>query len=420
MPQSVVERYDLIGFDPRGNGRSAPLTCDLPPSQLPWQRIIPWPDPRGFEENVSFARFVAQACGSSSTSDLLPFITTENRARDMDRIRSALGEKRISYFGYSYGTYLGAVYLSLFPRRGDRFVLDSVVSPRAVWRDIFRRMGPAIEVRFPDFTRFAAERDPVYGLGTTEGEVRAKYFELGARLDATPVTLPNGQVFDGNLFRETTRGAMYSDTLFPSLADVWHLLDHADAPSLAAAAALPAPSFPDIPPDGLVAGNFGVLCGDAQWPEDPEQYRRDVEHDSRLFPVAGGMAANIWPCAFWPIERRTPPVHITDDGPRNVLLIQSLRDPSTPLHGALEMRAALGRRARMVLSDEGGHAIAYLYRRNDCASRAATAYLADGVLRDTFCPREPAAAEVQRPDGTPSGRVGALQKLTSRIQMLGS
>jgi pimeloyl-ACP methyl ester carboxylesterase len=87
LPHSVLERYDLIGFDPRGNGRSAPLTCGLSPSQIPAQRVIPWPDPRGFDANIAYARFLAQSCGSSSTSDLLPFITTENRARDVDLIR---------------------------------------------------------------------------------------------------------------------------------------------------------------------------------------------------------------------------------------------------------------------------------------------------------------------------------------------
>jgi hypothetical protein len=114
IPASVREHYDLIGFDARGTGRSTPLTCGLGVSQLPPQRVIPWPDPRGFDENVAYARFLAQSCGSSSTSDLVPFITTENRARDIDRIRAALGEGKISYYGYSYSTYVGAVYLSLF------------------------------------------------------------------------------------------------------------------------------------------------------------------------------------------------------------------------------------------------------------------------------------------------------------------
>jgi pimeloyl-ACP methyl ester carboxylesterase len=401
LPKSVLERYDLIGFDPRGNGRSAPLTCGLTPPQLPVGRVIPWPHPQGFDENVAYARFLAQSCGTSSTSDLLPFITTENRARDMDRIRAALGEDKISIYGYSYSTYLAAVYMSLFPHRSDRVVLDSVVSPRAIWRETYRRMGPAIELRFPDFTRFAVERDDVYGLGTTEGEVRAKYFELGARLDATPVTLQNGQVIDGNLFREITHVSLYSDTMFAGLAETWRLLDHAGATHLAARAATGAPVFPEVPQDNLVAGAFGLFCGDVQWPRDPEQYRRDVQRDSRLFPIAGGMAANIFPCAFWPVKPAKPPVPITGDGHTDVLLIQSLRDPATPLIGALEMRAALGPRVRMVISAGGAHSLAYTYNTNECIDDAATAFLVDGILRDALCPGEPAAP------GNPAIRPGA-------------
>jgi pimeloyl-ACP methyl ester carboxylesterase len=420
MPRSVLERYDLIGFDLRGNGHSTPATCGLTPSQLSPSRVMPWPDPRGFQENVSYARFLAQSCGSASTADLLPFITTENRARDMDRIRAALGEKQISFLGYSYDTYLGAVYMSLFPRRADRFALDSVVSPRAVWRDTWRRMGPAIELRFPDFTRFVAERNDVYALGATDTEVRAKYFEFSARLDLTPVTLPDGQVMDGNLFRETTRVALYSDTMFPALGDLWHLLDHAGARRLAVPATAWESIFPQVPQDNLVAGALATLCGDAQWPKDPEQYRRDVQRDSRLFPVAGGMAANIWPCAFWPVEPRKPPVPITGDGHADVLLIQSLRDIATPLIGALEMRAALGPHTRMLISTGGAHSLAYSYNTNDCINAAANAFLVDGVLRDTLCPGEPAMVGIQTFEVSPGGRPSAVQELTRSVHMLGS
>lgn len=421
IPLSVREHYDLIGFDPRGNGRSTPVTCGLSPSQLPASRVIPWPHPQGFEENVSFARFVAQSCGSASTSDLLPFITTENRARDLDQIRAALGEEKVSYLGYSASTYLGAVYLSLFPQRSDRFVLDSVVSPRGIWHDDWRRQGPAMELRFPDFTRFAAEHNDVYRLGATDGEVRTKFFELGARLDATPVTLPDGQVMDGILFRETTHVALWSDTMFAGLAELWHLLDAAHTTPFAAVRAAPEPTFPDIPQDNVVAGALAMFCGDAQWPEDPEQYRRDVERDSRLFPVGGGMAANIFPCAFWPVEPRNPPVRITESRPgEKVLLLQSMRDQSDPLLGALEMREALGPRTRMVISAGGAHTLAWSYNSNDCIDGAVTAFLVDGVLRDTLCPGEPRGGGVRTFGVTPRGGLAAIQELTRRIQMLGS
>src|SRR5207253_10923565 len=94
----------------------------------------------------------------------------------------------------------------------------------------------------------------------------------------------------------------------------------------------------------------------AAWPRSVETYERDVARDSRLYPVAGAMAANILPCAFWHLAP-TPQVPITGRGPTNILMVQNLRDPATPFVGAPGMRAALARRARMVTVDQGGHGV---------------------------------------------------------------
>src|SRR2546429_3961340 len=107
---------------------------------------------------VALARDVTTRCARQH-GDELPHASTADTARDMDRIRAALGEPKLSYLGYSYGSYLGAVYASLFPQRSDRIVLDSNVHPGRIWRDVWRAWDPAIEERFPDFTAWAAERD---------------------------------------------------------------------------------------------------------------------------------------------------------------------------------------------------------------------------------------------------------------------
>src|SRR5262249_45745774 len=99
--------------------------------------------------------------------------------------------------------------------------------------------------------------------------------------------------------------------------------------------------------------------------------------------------SNIWPCAFWPTEPIEPPVEITGQGPSNVLIVQNLRDPSTPLSGAEKMRAALGDRARMITADQGGHG-AYLYQKNKCLNDATTDCLPTGKRpqRDLACKAE--------------------------------
>jgi pimeloyl-ACP methyl ester carboxylesterase len=388
MPPRVLERYDLIGFDPRGIARSAPVTCALTPEQMDVTLFIPWPASDGnIDGNIAYSRAAAQSCAGAPTARLLPFITTANTARDMDRIRAALGEPKISYLGYSYGTYLGAVYASLFPRRSDRFVLDSNVHPARIWRETFRSWGPGVETRFPDFTAWAAERNSTYGLGATSDAVRRTWFALTARLDAEPGTLPDGTVVTGNVLREVTRQSLYTDAAFPDLAAAMQLLDEGEIAGAAAAV------LPPIPEDNGLASPWAVLCDDAQWPESPELYRRDVALDSDRFPVAGGMAANIWPCAFWAFEPRERPVTI-GPGPRDVLVVQGLRDPATPYDGGVAMRRALGDRSRLVTVDVGGHAVAYGINANvnGCADGVVTSFLLTGRLPrgDVFCPPEPA------------------------------
>jgi pimeloyl-ACP methyl ester carboxylesterase len=401
LPQSVLERYDLIGFDPRGVGSSAPVTCALTPEQMDPTLFIPWPAPDGgIDGNIAYSRGAALSCAKAPTAGLLPFITTANTARDMDRIRAALGEPKISYLGYSYGTYLGAVYTSLFPARSDRIVLDSNVHPGRIWREVWRAWGPAIEGRFPDFTSWAAERDATYGLGATSDAVRRTWFALASRLDGAPVTLPDGTLVTGNVLREGTRGALYTDAAFPDLAAVLQFINEGGgAERLPAAVA--AAVFPPVPEDNAFASAWAVTCDDAQWPESPDLYRRDVAIDRKRFPVAGGMAANIWPCAFWPVEPRERPVTIGGPGPRDVLVVQGLRDPATPYDGGVAMRRALGDRARLISVDVGGHAIAYGINANvnGCADEAVTSFLVTGQLprNDVFCPREQAlSAEPRR------------------------
>lgn len=131
MPQSVLNQYDLVGFDPRGVGQSTPVSCGLTKSQAT-QALVPLTQNNNFADTTAFMEQVADKCAATSGS-VLPYITTNNTARDMDQIRQALGEQKISYFAYSYGTYLGTVYASLFPQQTDRFVLDSNVDANWVW-----------------------------------------------------------------------------------------------------------------------------------------------------------------------------------------------------------------------------------------------------------------------------------------------
>ncbi|MDN3354929.1 alpha/beta hydrolase [Actinomadura sp. DC4] len=395
--EPVLAAYDRIGVDPRGVGRSNPVTCGLSASEI----MPPYPYPAAdgsIEGDVAFARSAAARCTAAS-GDVLPFITTANTARDMDRIRQALGERRISYWGGSYGTYLGAAYASLFPRRTDRMVLDSAVDPARVWYGEFRLQSKGIAIRFPDAARYAADRDGEVGFGSTPKAVTTSYLALAARLDARPATIPGtSTVLSGNLFRYLTTALLSQDAAFPQLAQTWHAVadlaaGHAraeEAGALQQTLAMVDPSggtSPGVPADNAVAAAYAIACDDVRWPRDVREYAHNVAEDRASFPLSAGAPANIWPCAFWPTAPVEPAVTISGHGPRDILILQNERDPSTALDSGRGMHKALGARSALVTVDAGGHGVYGMQGPQACATKAADAFLLDGTMprQDVHC-----------------------------------
>ncbi|MEU4686601.1 alpha/beta hydrolase [Streptomyces xinghaiensis] len=379
LPQEVQDSYDLIGFDPRGVGRSTPVTCDLTPEQLE-HRPVYARTAADVTKEADHARDVARQCADSTTSWMLPHVSTANTARDMDRIRAALGESKISYFGGSYGTYLGAVFTTLFPGKSDRIVLDSNLGPKGYDVSAARLFGRGMEDRFPDFAKYAAAH-PEYGLGGTQEQVRRKFHALAERLEKKPA-----QGYDGARFRTDTFSKLYLDSNMPLVAKTWQALDTGRPLP-------PSPPTPDA--ENATSSRYHVTCNDSRWPSAIRVYQRNTAVDREKYPMIGGSTANIGPCAFWPDERTEPQVRIGDRGPSNVLMVQNERDPGTPLAGAKKLREAFGKRATMVTADQGGHGL-YPNAANTCANDAVTTYLTTGKR-----PAHDVACSAEQPSGQP-------------------
>ncbi|WP_326554853.1 alpha/beta fold hydrolase [Micromonospora sp. NBC_01813] len=395
VPRSVLEAYDIVSFDQRGFGRSAPIRCGLAPDQ---QFTFPWPLPDGEpavrERAAGIARQCAQHAGAS-----LSFVGTANVARDLDRIRQALGEERITYLGVSYGTYLGIAYDSMFPQRVDQMLLESNVNPAAAWRNTFREsMTEGVEQRFGDFAEFVATRHSEYGLGTTKAEVRRSFLDLVRQLDAEPLSTPAGAVTGAHL-RIGLLAPLYTDAAFPLGAQLLTAARDGDA-TVAGAAGTELQLWYDD--DNTASAQMAVFCADGTWPQDPAVYEAQARVDAARYPLTGGAGAAIWPCAFWPSDPIDPPIRATGQGRPNILLINNLRDPATTYDAATALRRQLGERARLVGVDRGGHG-AYLGTPNACAQRVGTDFLVHGARpgRDFLCPAE--HAELR----------GALEHLTT-------
>lgn len=389
LPQEVRDAYDLIGFDPRGLGRSTPVSCDFEQRDLAPSGLRPWPAADGsVTGNIATARRMSAACARNG-GELIRHISTANEARDIDRVRAALGERRLSAWAVSYGTYVGAVYSELFPRRTDRIVLDSNddPDPTRVSRAWIAGHEGGVEDVFPDFARWAAEPGNPHRLADTAAEVRPLFLRLAARLDREPIPWPgaNPEELNGNVLRHTLLQGLTDPDHYPALARL--ILD---ARKGIAPPAPPVPSKEALKKvQNAVAVGSGTLCNDVAWPSSRAVYQKGVDESRAAFPLTAGMPRNAMLCAAWPFAPKEPPVRITDRGPANVLLVQNERDVSTPLPGALKLRAALGQRATMVTVDATGHD-AYLANGNACGDRTVSRFLATGERpeRDIRCDAE--------------------------------
>ncbi|GGW41242.1 hypothetical protein GCM10010340_19080 [Streptomyces griseoloalbus] len=378
LPQEVRDRYDLIGFAPRGLAPSSSVDCGLEHGDLALTKLRPWPAPDGsIDDNMATAERVSDACARNG-GELIRHLSTANNARDLDRVRAALGERKISAWGVSYGTYVGVVYSQLFPHRTDRIVLDSNddPDPTRVARAWLAGHEQGVEDVFPHFAAWASEPGNPDRVAETAAEVRPLFLRLAARLDREPIPWPgaNPEELNGNVLRQTMLDSLYRPGRYPTLAKL-----------MLAARSGTVPPAPPAPPEpvlqNVTAVGAGTLCNDVAWPRSAAAYRKDVTGSRAGYPLTAGMPRNAMPCAAWPYEPREAPVRITGRGPSTILLVQNERDVATPLSGARKLREALGRRAVMVTVNATGHD-SYLADGNACGDRTVSHYLATGERPD--------------------------------------
>lgn len=383
LPQSVRDAYDLIGFAPRGNAPSTSVDCDLEHADLALTKTRPWPAPDGsVTENMTTARRVSDACARNG-GELIRHISTKNNARDLDRLRSALGESKVSAWGVSYGTYVGAAYAEMFPQRTDRFVLDSNDNPDPVRAE--RAWLAAYEVgaedNFPEFAKWASTPGNPDRVAASAAEVRSLFLRLAARLDREPIPWPgaNPEELNGNVLRQTMLNSLVDPDDYPTLAKLMLAAQQGTVPP-----APPAP--PEAVLQNVLAVGIGTICNDAAWPSDTAVYQKGVAESRAKYPLTAGMPRNAMMCAAWPYAPQEPPVRVTDRGPSDILLVQNERDVNTPLSGALKLREALGRRAVMVTVNSTGHD-SYLANGNACGDAAVSRFLATGERpgADLYC-----------------------------------
>ncbi|GAA1084283.1 alpha/beta hydrolase [Nocardiopsis metallicus] len=420
MPAELRETYDVVAFDPRGMGASTPaVTCD-PGFFTPVRKDTVPADAAEEDALRQDAEAYAAACAEGA-GPLLDHMRTEDTAHDMDAIRIALDLEQVDYLGYSYGSYLGTVYSSLYPDSVRAVILDSVVNPDNPWYESNLVQSRALDRAALNFFDWVARHDDTYGLGTDREAVADAYYGLRAELRENPL--------DDTVGPTELEGAVivvaYSGNAWPAVAGALaaQVNDEDPAPLLA----LHDSYGDDADSDPGYGGYLAVQCTDTVWPDDWRTWRANAEAVHEDAPFMGWH--NIWynaPCITW--EGDSAPWFQIGDGPYEhpaydgeVLIVHATGDGATPVEGSHALRGRLSGSSLVI--EDGGITHGVALTGNTCVDETVVAYLQDLTLPergvegpDLTCDArpEPQPRTAQSAPHAPVDRLGPIGLETTR------
>lgn len=381
-PATVRARYDLVAVDPRGVAGSEPVHCLTGRRMDAYTQTDFTPDDRRETAELvdAFKRF-ANGCAAHSPR-LLRHVSTVETARDMDILRAVLGDKRLTYLGASYGTFLGATYAGLFPERVGRLVLDGAMDPSLPARKLNEGQATGFETAFRSFAKDCVrQRDcPLGDAGASPAQVGRNLKAFLARLDAKPIPAGDsgGRLLGESLATTGAVAAMYNERSWPRLRQaLTRAIKHRDGSGLLTLS----DSYYERGADGvyqnLISANSAVNCLDIPSAfSTPEQARQALPAFEKASPVFGRFLT--WAalgCAYWPVKPTGSPHRIEAKGAAPILVVGTTRDPATPYHWARALASQLSS-GRLLTYDGDGHT-AY-GRGSECIDSAINTYFLDG------------------------------------------
>ena len=399
LDPTVAAKYDIIGFDPRGVGSSKPaLHCD--PTFFHGVRPDYIPASQAAEKVLeNRAKTYAADC-EKRFGWLLPYMTTEDVARDLDSIRAALRQQKINYFAYSYGTYIGEVYATLFPQRVRRMVLDSTVGPAGVWYADNIDQDYAFQSRMNAFFAWVARNDSTYHLGSAASSVRQAWYRVRTRLETHPINGPSGPMIGPDEYDDTFLQGGYDNSLWPGLASALAAYYHSGSVSQV----IGQYDIYGVQNENQFAVYNAVQCSDVNWPRSWSKWNADTRRVYRTAPFEAW--DNAWfnaACAFWPVKGPAHPLQIKGTGLPGILMLQGTLDAATPYAGAMDAHRLLPSSRMVVVTGSGNHGQSLAFPPNNCVNGYLNHYLAAGTLPRTGGPGAVNASCATLPPPSPGG-----------------
>jgi pimeloyl-ACP methyl ester carboxylesterase len=419
--QQLREQYDLVGFSPRGLGASTNLECTVPDTAASDSRkTAPALPSELVEQEINNAdlkaKALAEACKGAA---LKPYINSDATARDMDLLRGLLGDDKLHYFGYSYGTWLGAWYAGLFPEKVGRMVLDSVQDFTSNHEDDTRVMGPARErihsqVMLSYFTRHAAD----FGLDVSTTPLAQQVNQLDVELHHELGNRLAGQTYGAsqlNTYGETLAAAVGLQAIVQKLPETstpqdlqQALADHVFHPSnlerdsiirkiamnmVASLSPTPDSARAQTLPVGE-AVFWAVGCNDASTIRDMGAWRTALRQDAAEAPLFFSAISH---CIDWGVPSVNKP-EMAQLQSVNALIVQSQYDGATPAEGSARTFARMPAAKQVYVPGEYVHAL-FPYASQDgddpCVDHAVLDYLlgSNAAPRSTTCGARPLALD---------------------------
>ncbi|MBI4932865.1 MAG: alpha/beta fold hydrolase [Actinobacteria bacterium] len=393
--QMGLDGFDIVGFDPRGVDRSNGIRCvddafiethlyldDTP--DTPEEQALLDEDTQGFVDGCK-----------ERYGDTLQFYSTDFTARDMDLIREGMGDEQISYLGISYGTYLGAVYATLFPDRVRAMVLDSAYEPNGdTVEEQYLTQIVGFEGAFNDWAKWCQDDA---GCPFNAADVGARWDALRVQLDENPITVESGRVVNQSTLDVATSAALYSEASWPVLADALAKAETGDGEGILSMA----DDYKGRNADGTFDTLFqsiGIIeCAsgiEQAPPDDPDALLAKIKEQAPRWGAdvtLEDLTDTTGDCADLMPDQDIVELDYSGDGP--IVVVGGTNDPATPIRWAEEMTAALGANARLVTFTGEGHG---QLLASKCVTEAESAVLIDLTLPDegTVCDPDPV---VERP-----------------------